>query len=368
MRLLPTRSCEPGMRLGKCIYNEEGVILLNEGVELTGGLLGRLERLGIDYLYIADKATEDLKIEEPLADETRIRALTEIRTHFRSFMENESRSKFSKNHVLGRSFGNVMKMIIDDLNEKQGTAIMLLNMNVLNNYLYQHSLNVCIYATMLGMISGYNRDELMALGMGALLHDIGKTKINLDIIKKPGPLTAEEFEEVKKHTEIGFRLLKDEPNMPLLSAHCAFQHHERENGSGYPRGITGKDIHEYAKWIAVADSYDAMTTHRPHRLAMLPHQAMEMLFAGVGTLYDQRKVALFRDNVAIYPLGLTVTLSTGEQGVVVNINPAVPQRPVVRVLIDAYGQVLGQPYEIDLAEKLTVFINHADNITQARQA
>ncbi|MEC0212218.1 HD-GYP domain-containing protein [Paenibacillus ehimensis] len=368
MRLLPTRSCEPGMRLGKCIYSEEGVILLNEGVELTGGLIGRLERLGIDYLYIADKATEDLKIEEPLADETRIRALTEIRTHFRSFMENESRSKFSKNHVLGRSFGNVMKMIIDDLNEKQGTAIMLLNMNVLNNYLYQHSLNVCIYATMLGMVSGYNKDELMALGLGALLHDIGKTKINLEIIKKPGPLTPEEFEEVKKHAEIGFRLLKDEPNMPLLSAHCAFQHHERENGSGYPRGITGKDIHEYAKWIAVADSYDAMTTHRPHRLAMLPHQAMEVLFAGVGTLYDQRKVAMFRDNVAIYPLGLTVTLSTGEQGVVVNINPAVPQRPVVRVLIDAYGQVLGQPYEIDLAEKLTVFIDHADNITQARHA
>ena len=356
MRLLPTRSCTPGMRLGKCIHNEEGIILLNENVELTQGLLNRLMQFGIDFLYIKDGATDDVKIEDPLSDETRLKALTEIRTHYRQFMEVNSRPKLSKGLVLGRAFGNVMKMIVDDLSEKQGTLIMLMNMNVLNNYLYQHSLNVCIYTTMLGMVNGYSKDEIMTLGIGALLHDIGKTKINQDIIKKQGRLTPEEFAEVKKHAEIGYRLLKDEPNMPLLSAHCAFQHHEREDGSGYPRGIKGNEIHDYAKWIAVADSYYAMTTHRPHRLAMLPHQAMEVLFAGVGTLYDQKKVALFRDNVAIYPLGLSVSLSTGETGVVVGINPTAPQRPVVRVLSGPDGEKLAQPYEVDLSTKLTVFV------------
>jgi len=93
---------------------------------------------------------------------------------------------------------------------------------------------------------------------------------------------------------------------------------------------------------------------------MLPHQAMELLFAGVGTLYEHKKVALFRDNVAIYPLGLSVELSTGERGVVVRINPAVPQRPTVRILEDVEGQRLTQPYDVDLSEKLTVFINHID--------
>jgi HD-GYP domain-containing protein (c-di-GMP phosphodiesterase class II) len=253
-----------------------------------------------------------------------------------------------------------MKMIIDDLNGHDGAVIMLMNMNVLNTYVYQHSLNVSIYTTMLGMAFGYNRDELMTLGLGSLLHDIGKTKINWELLRKPRLFTQEEFMEVQRHAEYGFKMLKDEPNIPLIAAHCAFQHHERINGSGYPRGIKGADIHDFAKWIAIADSYDAMTTHRAHRDAMLPHQAMESLFAGTGTLYDQKKIAFFRDHVAIYPIGITVTLSTGESGVVTDINPAAPQRPVVRVLHDPQGQRLTQPYEVDLMKQLTVMIKQVN--------
>jgi HD-GYP domain-containing protein (c-di-GMP phosphodiesterase class II) len=359
--LLPTRSCIPGMRLAKCIFNEEGIILLNEHVELTQSLVNRLQQLGVDFVYIEDAETDDITIEDPISDETKFKALTEIRNQFRLSLEGGSKSKFSKSHFMGKAFSNVMKMIMEDLDSREGTMIMLMNMNVLNNYLFQHSLNVCIYSTMLGMVNGYSKEELTTLGMGALLHDIGKTKINQEIIKKPGPLTTEEFAEVQKHAEFGFRLLKDEPNMPLLAAHCAFQHHEREDGSGYPRGIKGSEIHDYAKWIAVADSYDAMTTHRPHRLAMLPHQAMEILFAGVETLYEHKKVAIFRDNVAIYPLGLSVVVSTGERGVVVRIIPAVPQRPVVRILVDADGQKVSQPYDLDLSERLTIFISGVDD-------
>ncbi|MCS7464637.1 HD-GYP domain-containing protein [Paenibacillus doosanensis] len=360
MRLIPTRSCVPGMKLGKCIFNEEGIILLKEHAQLSQTLINRLQQLGIDFLYIEDEATADVVIEEPISAETRIKALSEIRNHFKMVVESSGKAKFSKSQFMGKAFGNVMKMIMDDLDSRESPLIMLLNMNVLNNYLYQHSLNVCIYATMLGMAYGYGRDELATIGLGGLLHDIGKTKINPDIIKKAGPLSAEEKAEVQKHAEFGFKLLKDEPNIPLLAAHCAFQHHERLDGSGYPRGIKDNEIHEYAKWIAIVDSYDSMTTHRPHRLAMLPHQAMEVLFAGVGTLYEHKKVALFRDNVAIYPLGLTVTLSTGEKGVVVRINPAVPQRPTVRVLEEADGRKLTQLYEIDLSEKLTVFVSKVD--------
>ncbi|WP_159882924.1 HD-GYP domain-containing protein [Paenibacillus puerhi] len=361
MRLLSTSSCQAGMRLGKSIFSEDGIVLLNVGVELTDALIRRLLHFGIDYVYIADPATDDVQVEDLISEETRAHAIQEVRTHFRAFIENNSASKISKGHVLGRAFSNVMKMIIDDLQDnKPGTLIMLMNMNVMNNYLYQHSLNVCIYVTMLGMVNGYSRDQLTTIGLGALLHDIGLTKVPGSLLNKPGALSEAEYAEIKKHPELGFQILKEEPNIPLLSAHCAFQHHEREDGGGYPRGILGADIHEYAKWIAVADSYDAMTTHRAHRPAMLPHQAMEVLFAGVGTLFDQKKVALFRDNVAIYPIGVTVLLSSKVKGVVVAINPAVPQRPTVRVLEDADGKRLAQPYEVDLSEKLTLFIESVD--------
>lgn len=356
MRLIPTASCRPGLRLGKPIYSDEGLVLLGQRVELTQHLIKRLQQLGIDYIYIEDPDTDDIEIREPISDETRLRAYNEIRATFRKVMEDSIRQKSSKSFYMGKAFVNVMSMIIDDLMANPGVITMLTNIFVTNTYLYRHSLNVAIYTTMLGIAHGYPRDDLMVLGLGALLHDIGKTQINLDILNKPGPLSEEEYNEVKKHAEYGFKLLKDEPGIPLLAAHCALQHHERLDGSGYPRGLKDKEIHDYAKWIAITDSYDAMTSHRPHRPAMLPHQAMEVLFSGVGTLYEHGKVAAFRDNVAIYPLGATVTLNTGEKGVVSRINPAIPQRPTVRVLYDADGQRVAQPYELELASRLTVMI------------
>jgi len=226
--------------------------------------------------------------------------------------------------------------------------------------LYMHSLNVCVYSTLLGIAYGYNRDEQSTLGLGALLHDVGKTRIPMDVLLKPGNLSNAEFSEMKRHTEQGFKLLKDEPNIPLLAAHCAFQHHERMDGSGYPRGIRGNEIHEYAKWIGIVDSYDAMTSHRVYRNAMLPHQAVEILYSGSGTLYDTEMLKLFRDKVAIYPVGITVRLNSGHRGVVVDINAASVHRPVIRILTDEGGKDIQVPYDMDLSKHLSVMIAGVD--------
>jgi HD-GYP domain-containing protein (c-di-GMP phosphodiesterase class II) len=356
MRLLPTKQCKSGMRLGKGIYNEEGIILLGADVALTDHLINRLVQLGIDYLYVQDPNTDDIEIKSPISEQTRFKAITEIRTSFRSLTDEAANKRAVRNPTLGKAFNNVLQMIIDDLGEHKEALIMLTDINVMNNYLYNHSLNVAIISLSLGISHGYSKNELHALGLGAILHDIGKTKIQMELLTQNRTLTPEEYQEVQKHTVLGFRLLKDEPNIPLLSAHCAFQHHERIDGSGYPRGIKGDEIHDFAKWIAIADSYDAMTNHRPFRNAMLPHEAMEVLYASAGTLYDRKKVAVFRDNVAIYPLGLTVKLNTGEKGVVTHIHPNYPQRPTVRVFEDSDGRLAQPIYEIDLSQKHTILI------------
>jgi HD-GYP domain-containing protein (c-di-GMP phosphodiesterase class II) len=226
----------------------------------------------------------------------------------------------------------------------------------MSNYIYNHSLNVAIICISLGITHGYSRNDLNALGLGAILHDIGKTRVQPELLKLSRAFTAEEYKEVQMHTVLGYQLLKDEPNVPLLAAHCAFQHHERIDGSGYPRGIKGDEIHDFAKWIAIADSYDAMTSHRSYRSAMLPHEAMEVLYGSAGTLYDRKKVAMFRDHVAIYPLGLTVKLNTGEKGVVTQINPSYPHRPTVRIFETADGKLTQPIFEIDLSQKHTVLI------------
>jgi len=362
MRLMPISKCLPGMRLAKNIYNEDGMVLLAVNVELTQRLIDRLFSHGLDYIYISDPRTDDIVLEEIISDETRNRAIVEVRNTFRKVMEDAHKRGAVSYYDMGRKFRDIMKMMIDDLSTHRGAMVMLNNMNIKDDYLFQHSVNVGIYAIMLGISFGYSRENLETLGLGALLHDIGKMKVPLDILRKPGSLTNAEFEEMKNHTLYGYQLLKDEPNVPLLSAHCALQHHERMNGSGYPRGIHEVEINEFARWVGLVDSYDAMTSTRVYRRPLLPHEAMEQLFTGSATLYDQSQIALFRDKIAIYPLGIAVKLNTGEQGIVSKLNIAVPHRPVVRVLQDEGGQDLKEPYEIDLSTKLSVLISEVGEI------
>ncbi|MDF9841829.1 MULTISPECIES: HD-GYP domain-containing protein [unclassified Paenibacillus] len=354
MRLVSVNRLQSGMKLGKKIYNDEGLVLLADGVELSDALIKRLARIDIGYVYIEDANTDDVVITTLLHDETRNQALKVIRSQFQ---EMSSMSGITKGfYHLDKKFSKVMDSILDDMSSQEDPMIMLADMHTADNYLYVHSLNVCLYTLVLGIAYGYSKEELRVLGLGSLLHDIGKTQIPVKIVQKPGMLSDEEFRHMQAHTEIGYRILKDEPNIPLLAAHCALQHHERINGTGYPRGLTGPQIHEYAKWLGVADSYDAMTSNRIYKKAMLPHQAVEALYVGSGTLYEQKQLELFRDRVAIYPLGLTVKLSTGESGIVVKIDPSIPHRPVVRVITGQEGEPV-TPYEIDLGTALSVVIS-----------
>ncbi|WP_410515239.1 HD-GYP domain-containing protein [Paenibacillus sp. BR2-3] len=342
------------MKLGKKIYNDEGIILLADGAELTNPIISRLAKMDIGYVYIEDALTDDVIIPGMLQDETRNQALKVIRSQFQDMTGASTITKGF--YHLDKKFSKIMDFILDDMSSQADPMIMLLDMHTTDNYLYVHSLNVCLYTLVLGIAHGYSKNDLKVIGLGSLLHDIGKTQIPVKIVQKPGMLSEDEFRHMQAHTEIGYRILKEEPNIPLLAAHCALQHHERIDGSGYPRGLTGPQIHEYAKWLGVADSYDAMTSNRVYKKAMLPHQAVEALYVGSGTLYEQKQLELFRDRVAIYPLGLTVTLSTGESGVVVKIDPGTPHRPVVRVLTGPEGETV-TPFERDLSTALSVVIS-----------
>jgi len=357
MRMMPISLCRPGMKLAKRIYSDEGVVLLAEGVELNSTMIRRLGECGISFIYIQDSRLEGLAVPELLNEETQRRTLQAIRTTFRDFISAPGKSRTVVYPYVGRKMREVMHMIMDDLGSNKDAMIMVMNLFTVDHYLYMHSMNVCVYTTLLGMAHGYSRDELVTLGLGALLHDIGKTQIPMQVLLKPDMLSASEFNEVKRHAELGYYLLKDEPNIPILSAHCAFQHHERLDGSGYPRGIKGNDIHDYAKWIGIVDSYDAMTSNRVYRDALLPHQAVEVLYSGSGTLFDTSMLQLFRDKVAIYPIGLTVKLNTGQSAVVSDINSTCAHRPVIRVLTDEEGAELKVPFDMDLSKNLNVLIS-----------
>lgn len=356
MRLMPIEFCKPGMKLGKKIFNDDGLVLLSDHAELTAITIRRLTQLGLKYLYIEDALTSDVKIPEMISEETKRESMRVIKQNFHEMMEKPFSPKQSAYPSLGKNFRHVVTNLISELSSNENAMIMLHDMHDTDFYLFRHSLNVCIYSVMMGIGRGYGENDLTTLSLGALLHDIGKTQIPLEILQKPSKLTDEEYTIIKRHSEYGYRLLKDEPNIPLLSAHCAYQHHERVDGTGYPRGIGGSEIHEYSKLIGIVDSFDAMTSHRVYRAGMLPHQALEILYTGAGTLYEQDLLEVFRDRIAVYPVGVTVKLNTGEIGVVVDLNAMMPQRPIVRILYDAEGQALKQVYEVDMSSKLNIVI------------
>ncbi|GED33106.1 phosphodiesterase [Brevibacillus centrosporus] len=363
MRLKSIQKCQPGNTLARSIYAENGTVLVGTGVELTQRMLERLKAKNISSLYIQDKRTDDIIVETVISEPTRRAAMSIIHDTFRAVHEFPQKwHQIFSDKAFGRELRQVMAAVADELNASRSAMNLLADACAFDNYIFTHSFNVALYSTALALKTECTEKEVLEVSIGGMLHDIGKILVPDEILKKPGHLTSEEFELMKKHTEYGFEMLRRQDDIPLLVAHCAFQHHERWDGSGYPRKLKKDEIHPFGRLMAVTDVFDALTSHRVYRPGMLPHEAMEILFSGSGRLFDQKYVEALRDTIALYPLGLSVTLNTGETGVIVDSNKGMPSRPVIRILVDENGEELTQPYECDLSKKLALMIVACDEL------
>ncbi|ASS74623.1 hypothetical protein CIG75_06335 [Tumebacillus algifaecis] len=356
MRLAPVSLSLVESVLAKPVLDEKGMILVGAGVKLSERMITRLKQLGVSSLYIEDKRTDDIVIVDAVSDETRRSAVNTVYNSMLSMIETERGARRASRPQIGREISRVFQDILADLKANNSGLINLASIFTVDGYLYHHSVNVAILSTALGLAKGYGQKEITEIGVGALLHDIGCTKVPQEILNKPGRYSDLEYELMKKHAEWGYEMLREQDGVSLLSAHIAYQHHERNDGSGYPRGLKGDEIHEYSKIVGMCDVYEALTSKRFHREAFLPHEALEFILGGGTALFDLSLVRLFAKNVAVYPIGMTVKLNTDETAVVVSLNPEYPQRPVVRLLTDEYGRRLDSPYDIDLTKELTMMI------------
>ena len=234
------------------------------------------------------------------------------------------------------------KIILTEINEELDELVneILVNDNILgrmrqleekDDYTFNHSLNVSMLATMLGKWIGYSQKQIKQLALTGLFHDIGKLKISDNIINKPGKLTDTEFNKMKQHPIYSYNILKETVGISSNVAMGALQHHEREDGSGYPLGLKSKEIHEYAKIIAVCDTYDAITSNRVYKPKVSPFFAAEVLREESFTVLDPRFTKIFLDKIAGFYVGCTVLLSNGEEGEIIYIHPQVPTKSVVNV-------------------------------------
>ncbi|MDB5084524.1 MAG: hypothetical protein JWN30_1410 [Bacilli bacterium] len=359
MLLVQTEQLRAGVKLAKPIYTNTGGILISVHAELTTGMIRKLREMGISTVYIQDERTEDIRVENVISDETWIESVSVLEKSFKKMRDIGNQwGRKSSPHLA--EFRGMFERILSEMESKQNLLVHMSSIYTKDIYLYSHAINVGIYSAILGISLKLNQSQILDLGVGAMLHDLGKTFISPEILMKPGRLSVQEFETMQTHTTLGYQLLRKTDDVSLMSAHCAMQHHERLDGSGYPRQLRNDEIHLYGRIVGICDTYNALVSNRSYRKAELPHTALEMLYAyALVGKFDLSLVDRFQKYVVLYPIGLSVILSTGERGIVSHVHASFPSRPVIRVLANPAGEPVA-PYERDLSRELTVMISSCD--------
>jgi HD-GYP domain-containing protein (c-di-GMP phosphodiesterase class II) len=353
LRRLYINQLKPGMVVARPVYSSNGFLLVNRGAVLTSGIIERLSALEVPALYVEDGLPVELPYEEVISEETRLKAIQQVKDLLTSSAD-EGRA-LCRALVQVERIARTVEEMIDELLANRNVVVNLTDIRAWDDYTFGHCVNVGVLSLMTGLSLGLPRSELRQLGLGAILHDLGKVKVPQGILKKPGPLDPQEFSLVQKHTEWGHQMVRELVEVSPLAAVIPLEHHERYQGQGYPRGLRDGEIHPFAAICGLADVFDALTSDRVYRRAVPVHEAYEYLSASGDYLFAYPLVQAFLENLALYPTGTLVRLSTGEVAVVVKTLRGLPRHPLVTVVQDAEGRNI-EPYDLDLSQHPSVVI------------
>lgn len=398
MEVINVLELRPGTILEGPLYDARGKLLLAQGIPLTAEMSGSLKRSGLEHAYLGEWDEDEVRWYEsggPVADlagqardfarhveETEDEAdvavelapaeksfEAETDTHFQ---EHRPEKRFEQWRSLCDEGTNMVEdivqgdmppheirrqaeRVVDQLMNAFATDMSLLvnftNVKQSKSYLYRHSLNTAVLSINIAAALGYDRRRVGEVGLAALLKDIGMTMVPEKVLNAPRALSPAEFHYVRQHPAYSLYVLSRVPGLPHIVRFIAYQHHERADGSGYPRGRRKERIHPYAQIVAVADAYDALTTDRPWRKAYHPYRAMEILIREANRgKYDGDIVRGILRFQSLFPIGTLVRLNTGEVARVVHMNEGDVDRPIIRVLFDASGARLRPPATVNLNE------------------
>lgn len=314
MRFIPIEKLEVGMVLGKSIYDYESQTLLREGKILSTEMIEIVQKRGYPGLYIEDELTKDIVIQETISSALRDHAVEAL--HRLDFEEAV----------------NVAGLIVDQLLDAKSISLDMFDLRTYDDYTYRHSVNVAVLSVVIGMGLSLTNDELVDLCSAAIFHDLGKLSIDKELLNKPGRLTPEENELLRRHAQMSYEILREKWNIPARVKAAVLSHHENEDGSGYPNGLVGENIHLFAKILHVADVYDALSSVRSYKKAYSFSESLEYLMGGSGSLFDRDVVMAFMDKVPIYPKGISVLMSDNREAIIVENHKGYPLRPTVRFL------------------------------------
>lgn len=347
----------PGSIIARDVYDSDGILLIKKGSVFREHYISRFVDAGVQEIFIEDDGSlspesvnqirQSLNIQDVIHDKTRTHAQSQIKKTIEKF-KTVSNSDIQK-------ISQLVEEMIEQILEKKDFVFALSQLRSVDDYTYQHSVNVGVLALIIGLDLGINRESLLTLGTGAMLHDIGKIMISEDILKKPAKLTSEEFTEVKKHTEYGYDILK-QTNISEEAALIALHHHEKYDGSGYNGNLLGTQIPLFARIVAVADVYDAMSNDRVYQRKSKPDKVFREITHLGNRHFDREIMETFAKHINLYPTGTGVILNSGHRGIVLEQNRLYPESPIVRIFIPKEQRSKFKYVDLDLSDSRKWYI------------
>ncbi len=313
-------SLRPGVVLGKDIFTHDSQLLLSKGATLTQELLDSFLARNITEVYIWE-ASPRQRSEKSFQD-----VFDSALAVVKSFMIGAKLGKPLDEEDITQT----VELLSEQVYDVNDLFRQMRLMKDKDDYLFTHSINVALLSILIGRWLKCDKETTRLLGLAGLLHDVGKVFIEDEILNKPDKLTDEEFEEIKKHSILGYNFASEHEWIPHEVSRAILLHHERADGSGYPTGITGYG-NFLASVVAVADVYDALTSNRTYSEKNSPYTAVDVLWEESFDKLDPKITKVFCDKITNFYVGNEVVLSNGQKGVVIFIDATQPTRPTIMV-------------------------------------
>lgn len=337
-RRISLREAIPGMVTAEDIFTHSNQLVIERGTVLSEKVITRLRFYSITHFNIITEVSESSSPKQIKTESysNTIKKSPEFKKFNQTFVSSVSDFKGKLTTILKSEEGLNIDELLEHTNKmiaqaRNGIHVfdMLHCLRIFDDITYVHSINVSLICRVFGGWLKMSEEDIEVLTLCGLLHDVGKLTLPTAIIQKKKPLTDEEFELIKSHSLRGFKILKDKKIDPRIK-YTALMHHERMDGSGYPKGIKGNDIDSFAKIVAIADVYDAMTSPRVYRDALCPFEAIQLFEEDGLQKYDPKYIITFLENIGQAYLGNHVRLNDKTEGEIIMLNKNKLSRPVIK--------------------------------------
>lgn len=331
--------------------DRNGKVLLKKDMKINEQMIKKLQRLlliGNVEVYDPESLIEDLSLEEKKLEE-----FNKVEDEFKEIslkLQKTFRSIQNENSDCMREIREFSRRIQDELKPSSVVIKNIVLHGSGSDVVYRHGVNVAALSALIGKWIGYDKAQLNLLVYSAILHDFGKIKISKEILNKKSSLTTNEFNTIKTHPALGYKIIKEIPFLDKSVSYGVLMHHEREDGSGYPLGLKGDAIHEFGKLIAIADVFDAINSNRGYKRKKAPFEALQIVKnESLGKL-NYEYVKVFLEHVVNYYLGEEVILNTDEKCKIIQMNINNLEKPLV--LKDGEFIDLGKQKELYIKDLL----------------